>query len=74
MIFFVLCSVPANLKSTVYCTAIREGGEAEWDFAFMKYLSTNSGTETEVLLNSLGCASEPWLLSRFIRMILYIHI
>lgn len=62
----IIRTVPPNLKSTVYCTAIREGGEAEWDFAFHKYLNTNSGTERELLLSSLGCASEPWLLSRYL--------
>ncbi|GLV42080.1 Suppressor of ER stress-induced death [Carabus blaptoides fortunei] len=56
-------TVPANLKSVVYCTAIREGREVEWDFAFKKYLTTNIATEKELLLTSLGCASERWLLS-----------
>nr|XP_027218923.1 aminopeptidase N-like [Penaeus vannamei] len=33
--------ISPNLKSTVYCRAIAEGGEAEWNFAWHKYLKSS---------------------------------
>ncbi|XP_043469608.1 aminopeptidase N [Leptopilina heterotoma] len=58
--------IAPNLKSVVYCTAIRVGGQAEWDFAWQRYLTTNVGTERDILLVALGCSGETWLLSRYL--------
>lgn len=59
------CSrVPANLKNVIYCTAIKHGGQAEWDFAWARYLATNVGSERDQLLVALGCTRETWILSR----------
>ncbi|XP_015604737.1 aminopeptidase Ey [Cephus cinctus] len=58
--------VSPNLKSVVYCTAMRAGGEAEWDFAWQRYLKTNVGSEKDLLLNALGCTRETWILSRYL--------
>lgn len=56
--------ISSNLKSTVYCTAIREGGQLEWDFAWSRYLHTNVGSEKNLLLSALGCSRETWILAR----------
>ncbi|XP_052132442.1 aminopeptidase N, partial [Frankliniella occidentalis] len=58
--------IPANLKPVVYCTALRKGGQAEWDFAWERYLRTNVGSEKDLLLNALGCTRETWILGRFL--------
>uniref|UniRef100_A0A1B6GWM4 Aminopeptidase n=2 Tax=Proconiini TaxID=565685 RepID=A0A1B6GWM4_9HEMI len=58
--------ISANLKSTVYCTAIREGGQPEWDFAWNRYLHTNVGSEKSLLLAALGCSRETWILARYL--------
>ncbi|XP_034233896.1 aminopeptidase N-like isoform X2 [Thrips palmi] len=58
--------IPANLKPVVYCTALRKGGQAEWDFAWQRYLRTNAASEKDLLLNALGCTRETWILSRFL--------
>ncbi|XP_027211487.2 aminopeptidase N [Penaeus vannamei] len=63
-----LTLISPNLKSTVYCYAIGEGGEAEWDFAWQQYLKSNVGSEKEKLLSALGCTKEMWLLSRYLDM------
>ncbi|XP_063587806.1 aminopeptidase N-like [Penaeus indicus] len=63
-----LTLISPNLKSTVYCYAIAEGGEAEWDFAWHQYLKSNVGSEKEKLLSALGCSKEMWLLSRYLDM------
>ncbi|KZC13132.1 Aminopeptidase N [Dufourea novaeangliae] len=58
--------ISPNLKSVVYCTAIRVGGQTEWDFAWQRYLDTNVGSEKDLLLSALGCTKETWLLSRYL--------
>lgn len=64
---FFYFSIKPNLKSTVYCVALREGGVAEWKFAYKQYLETTSASEKEVLLNALGCTRDPSLLSKYVR-------
>ncbi|XP_054003259.1 aminopeptidase N isoform X2 [Hylaeus anthracinus] len=58
--------ISPNLKTVVYCTAIRVGGQTEWDFAWQRYLETNVGSEKDLLLNALGCSRDIWLLSRYL--------
>ncbi|KAF6203836.1 hypothetical protein GE061_002171 [Apolygus lucorum] len=58
--------VSPNLKSTIYCTALREGGQAEWDFAWERYLNANVGSEKQLILQALGCTRETWILSRYL--------
>ncbi|KAK3895772.1 hypothetical protein Pcinc_000525 [Petrolisthes cinctipes] len=61
-------TITPNQKSTVYCTGIAEGGEAEWNFAWNQYLTTNLGTERDIILTALGCTKEIWILSRYLEM------
>lgn len=55
-----------NLKTIVYCNAIRLGGAEEWDFAYEMYKKTNVASERMLLLRSLTCSREPWILSRLL--------
>lgn len=48
----------------MYCTAIKVGGQEEWDFAWERYKNSNVGSEKELLLQALGCSREVWILSR----------
>lgn len=50
----------------VYCHAISDGGQEEWDFAWQRYLNTNVASEQDILLTSLGCSKEPWILTRYL--------
>ncbi|XP_052084132.1 aminopeptidase N-like isoform X2 [Mytilus californianus] len=59
--------IDVNLRSTVYCTAIRYGGVEEWDFAYKKYKTSNVATEKAVLLLSLSCSRDVWVLSRYLK-------
>lgn len=59
-------SVPIDLRSVVYCTAIRLGGEKEWNFLWQQYVSSNSDAEKIMILESLGCSRELWLLDRYL--------
>ncbi|CAB3360791.1 Hypothetical predicted protein [Cloeon dipterum] len=58
--------VPANLKSVIYCTAIKHGGQREWDFLWERYQKSNVGSERDLMLTSLGCSREIWLLNRYL--------
>jgi hypothetical protein len=57
----------------VYCTAIRVGGQDEWDFAWQRYRKTNVGSERDILLGALGCSRETWILSRYYCAVINIH-
>ena len=57
--------ISPNLKDTVYCTAIAEGGETEWNFLWNQYLTnTNLAAEQDRILDALGCSEEIWILER----------
>uniref|UniRef100_A0A6A7FVN9 Aminopeptidase N n=1 Tax=Hirondellea gigas TaxID=1518452 RepID=A0A6A7FVN9_9CRUS len=60
--------VSPNLKSTVFCTAIAEGGEKEWNFGWQQYLDSNVATEKISLLRALGCTKQIWILSKYLEM------
>lgn len=63
-------TVNPTLKSTVYCTAISKGGQAEWEFAYNQYKATLDASEASTLLSSLGCSKEVWVLSTFLELTL----
>ncbi|XP_025986451.2 aminopeptidase N [Solenopsis invicta] len=58
--------IPPNLKSVVYCTAVRIGGQSVWEFIWQRYLNTNVGSEKDLLLEALACTKEVWLLYRYL--------
>lgn len=58
--------VPLNLRPVVYCTAIRYGREAEWTFLWKRYITSNVGAEKSMIIGSLSCSREQWLLSRYL--------
>ncbi|XP_013106936.1 membrane alanyl aminopeptidase [Stomoxys calcitrans] len=62
--------VPVNIRSAVYCTAMREGNMNDFDKLFNKYLTETVATETTLLLNSLGCVKHPDLVEKFYNIIL----
>ncbi|KAH8388432.1 hypothetical protein KR093_006169, partial [Drosophila rubida] len=60
--------IKPNLKSVIYCTALAEGSYQEWYFAYKQYKRTNSASEKEEILTSLGCTTKPWLLSKYLKL------
>lgn len=58
--------VSPNLKNIVYCTAIKYGDQAEWDYAWERFQKTTVPSEKETLLSALGCSRETWILTRFL--------
>ncbi|GFO47453.1 aminopeptidase n [Plakobranchus ocellatus] len=58
--------VDVNLKSLVYCNAIRNGGWDEWQFALNMYKQAQVATEKDQLISAMSCASKPWILKYYI--------
>jgi len=61
-------SIPPNLRYAVYCTAIANGDEDEWDFAFKQFQETTSGSESKTLMQAMACTKQEWLLRRYLEM------
>ncbi|KAL1247303.1 hypothetical protein QQF64_022679 [Cirrhinus molitorella] len=59
--------IKANLRSTVYCSAIAAGGEQEWDFAWQEFEKATVAAEKDKLRAAMACATEPWLLNRYLK-------
>nr|XP_020036768.1 aminopeptidase N isoform X2 [Castor canadensis] len=55
-----------NLRSTVYCNAIAEGGEEEWDFAWEQFRSATLVNEADKLRTALACSNQVWILNRYL--------
>jgi len=59
-----LLRIDPGLKGTVYCTAIREGGEKEWNFIFELYKTATVQAEKSRLLSALSCTRKIWILNK----------
>ncbi|XP_070256863.1 aminopeptidase N [Myotis yumanensis] len=55
-----------NLRSTIYCNAIAQGGEAEWDFAWDQFRKATLVNEADKLRAALACSKEVWILNRYL--------
>ncbi|XP_012673803.1 alanyl (membrane) aminopeptidase b [Clupea harengus] len=55
-----------NLRSVVYCSAIGAGGVVEWDFGWRMFKNASIAIEADKLRAALACASQPWLLNRYL--------
>lgn len=53
-----------DLRYIIYCTALRTGGEQEWDFAYSQYKQAVVASEQDNLLRALACSEVPWILQR----------
>ncbi|XP_035669348.1 aminopeptidase N-like isoform X1 [Branchiostoma floridae] len=60
-------SVSPNLKRTVYCYGIANGNENDWNFAWQRYLSTDTvASEKALLLSALACTADQYVLRRYL--------
>lgn len=60
--------VSPNIKSTVYCMGVAEGGQDAWEGVWARYLETEVAQEKIHLLKALGCSRELWILSQYLEM------
>ena len=51
-----------NLRKIIYCTAISQGDEKEWDFLWERLTKTNNANEKSNILYSLACTKHIWML------------
>lgn len=58
--------IPVDFRSIVYCNAIRYGGEREWNFLWQRYWNSNVGAERQMILESLTCTREVWIINRML--------
>lgn len=58
--------LPRELKTLIYCQAIKYGGADEFDFLWERYQRSNVAAEKAKILSALGCSTETWLLNRSI--------
>lgn len=56
--------IPPNLRSAIYCSAIRTGGVEEWDFAWQMFQQAQVISEADKLRGALTCSQTPWILQR----------
>jgi hypothetical protein len=61
---FYCFRIPPDLRSVVYCSAVSNGEEREWNFLWEQYKKTDVSTEQDLILTALGCTSNPDLLNR----------
>lgn len=66
--------VPTDLRSAVYCVGIKLGGQSAWEFLWERYKKSNVGNEQNVILSSLGCSREVWILNRLFTSIFLLSI
>ncbi|XP_067625622.1 membrane alanyl aminopeptidase-like isoform X2 [Eurosta solidaginis] len=58
-------AVPVNIRSVVYCNALRYGNESDYDTLFQKFLKSNSATEKTLIISSLGCVKNIDLIEKY---------
>ncbi|ODN03435.1 Aminopeptidase N [Orchesella cincta] len=58
--------IPTNFRRTIYCSAIKRGGQKEWDFLWQRYLKSNVASDKTTMLVSLSCSKDPWILNRYL--------
>nr|XP_044251596.1 membrane alanyl aminopeptidase-like [Drosophila takahashii] len=61
--------VPKDVRSIVYCAAIKYGSDEDWEFLWTRYQKSNVATETLSIIDALSCSREVWLLQRLLEMI-----
>ncbi|XP_047594607.1 aminopeptidase N isoform X4 [Lutra lutra] len=55
-----------NLRSIVYCNAVAQGGEEEWNFVWEQFRSATLVNEADKLRAALACTNQVWILNRYL--------
>lgn len=61
-----LNQIPADLRSIVYCTVVREGSRSEFNFLWARLQKESITSETLNLLEGLACTEDPSLIVWFL--------
>ncbi|CAB1433691.1 unnamed protein product [Pleuronectes platessa] len=55
-----------NLRTTVYCSAVAAGDEAEWEFGWSQFKNATLASEASKLMSALACTKNKQLLQRYL--------
>lgn len=55
---FSFVRIPEALREPLYCQAIREGGDLEWDFLNVFYKGEHWKSLNDIILNALACTTD----------------
>ncbi|XP_032650172.1 aminopeptidase N [Chelonoidis abingdonii] len=58
--------IPPNLRSSIYCSAIKTGSEEDWDFLWQMFKNATVVAEADKLRSAMACSREPWILRRYL--------
>uniref|UniRef100_U3FZS8 Aminopeptidase n=4 Tax=Micrurus TaxID=8634 RepID=U3FZS8_MICFL len=58
--------IPPNLRSAIYCSAIRNSGQDAWDFVWNLFRQAQVISEADKLRSALTCSQVPWILQRYL--------
>jgi len=58
--------IPVDLRRVVYCNAVRQGRDREWNFLWRQYKKSNVASEKNMIISSLACARQQWILTRYL--------
>ncbi|XP_059035982.1 aminopeptidase N isoform X2 [Mustela lutreola] len=59
-------SIYPNLRSIVYCNAVAQGGEEEWNFVWEQFRTATVVNEADKLRAALACTNQVWILNRYL--------
>ena len=52
-----------DVKSIVYCTAVRNTNESVWDSVWDEYMTTTNNLDQTIFLSALGCSKNETILT-----------
>ncbi|RNA03939.1 Aminopeptidase N, partial [Brachionus plicatilis] len=58
--------IPVNVRSLVYCTAIKYGTFAEWSFALSQYEKESDASVKRELQAGMACSREQWIQIKYL--------
>jgi aminopeptidase N len=64
--------IDANLREVVYSTAIRQGGEEEWEFLWQRFLEETVDSERLKLIYTLGVSKNETSILKYLNETLYV--
>uniref|UniRef100_A0A1B6LAT7 Aminopeptidase N n=1 Tax=Graphocephala atropunctata TaxID=36148 RepID=A0A1B6LAT7_9HEMI len=59
-------TIPKDLRSTVYCVGVKNGGQSAWNHVWNQYHTSNIANEKNVFLRALACTENNSLLTRYL--------
>ncbi|XP_013142035.1 PREDICTED: membrane alanyl aminopeptidase-like [Papilio polytes] len=58
--------IPANMRPWVYCTGLRYGNDADFDYFWNRYLAEDLASEKVVMLEAAGCTNSQASLFKYL--------